>query len=177
MSTLEWSLTLFSRYTISITVFLPYPILILMLVLLIKGLRKSNKSRRRLSLNHSTTGNFLNRRVTEEMHITRLFIVMIILYNLFTSPYAVFQFLDRLFPDITENDELYKGLMDIFQFAFYFFFSIEFLLFCSYSDTFRYSLIRTFCCCCNTSSEWIALRRTSLGKWRHFNFNSNSIIG
>ena len=150
-------------YIISLTVFLPYPMLLLMLIMLIRGMRKSEHSRRRLSLNH-TTGNMLNRRVTEELHITRLFIVMIIMYFLFTAPFAIWQFLDRLCPDITGNEELYKGLNDIFQFTFYFYFAIEFLLYCSYSDTFRYSLMRTCCCCCNTSSEWIALRRTSIGK-------------
>lgn len=150
-------------YTISITVFLPYPMLLLMVVMLIKGMRKSVHSRRRLSLNHST-GNMLNRRVTEELHVTRLFVVMIIMYVILTAPFAVFQFLDRLLPDMTVDEELYQGLSDIFQFAFYFYFAIEFLLYCSYSDTFRYSLMRTCCWCCNTSSEWIALRRTSLGK-------------
>ena len=150
-------------YTMSIIIFMPYPILIIMTVLLMRGMKKSSHSRRRLSMKH-TTGSILNRKVTEELHITRLFVVLIVLYLLFTGPFTVLRLLERIVPQfLLTNENLYKGLTDLFEFSFYFYFSIEFLLFCSYSDKFRYSLVRSFCCCCPRSQccdskcEWQAV--------------------
>lgn len=138
-------------YTVSITVFLPYPILIVLVIFLAKGMKHSQHSRRRLSIKHGS-GNILNRKVTEEINVTRLFVVLILLYILLTGPLTILRLLDRLVPKhiLHKNDDLYDGLTDIFQFMFYFYFAIEFFIFLSYSDRFRNSLCRTCCWCCLT---------------------------
>ena len=151
-------------YTMSIVIFMPYPVLVIMISVLVRGMRKSSHCRRRLNTKH-TTGSILNRKVTEELHITRLFVVLIVLYLLLTGPFTVLRLLERIMPQVLlANELLYKGLTDIFEFAFYFYFSIEFLLFCSYIDKFRYSLGRMLCCCCPRSTccdtakcEWQAV--------------------
>lgn len=150
-------------YTMSIVIFMPYPVLVIMTSVLIRGMKKSSHSRRRLSMKH-TTGSILNRKVTEELHITRLFVVLIVLYLILTGPFTALRLLERIVPQVLlTNETIYKGLTDIFEFAFYFYFSIEFLLFCSYSDKFRFSLVRMFCCCCPRSTccdskcEWQAV--------------------
>ncbi len=143
-------------YTITITIFLPYPILFLLIFLLSRSMRHSTYHQRRLSVKHST-GNILKRKVTEEIHLTRMFIVLIILYFLFTGPLTFLRLVDRIFPQWGWESEIYSGLHNLFEFAFYFYYSILFLLFCSYSDRFRYSLLRTCCCCCK--SEWHPVQR------------------
>ena len=135
-------------YTVSITVFLPYPLLLTMIVLLSRGMRQSRQSRRHLSTNHST-GNILNRKVSHQLHLSRLFLVMILLYLVLTGPFTFLLIADRVNPHWNwPVDNIYTALYNIFEFTFYFYYAILFFLFCSYSDKFRYSFVRMFCCCC-----------------------------
>ena len=144
--TAEYKL-LYFWYMISITIFLPYPLLILMMGILSKGMHQSNDSRQRLSIKHAS-GNLLSRKVSEEMHLTRLYIALILLYILFTGPLTFLRLIDRVAPHWTSDSVLYWGLHSVFEFAFYFYYSIQFLLFISYSDKFRHSFLKTCCCCC-----------------------------
>lgn len=136
-------------YTCTVTIFLPYPLMIAMIVMLSRGMKHSRQSRRRLSIKHGS-GNILNRKVTEEIHLTRLYVVLILLYLLLTGPFCFLQLVDRVSPHWNwPVDHIYTTLYNIFEFAFYFYFAIGFFLYCTYYDKFRYSFTQTCCCCCS----------------------------
>ena len=144
-------------YVVSITVFLPYPMLLVMVCVLAGSMTQSHYSHRRLNAKHNTP-KVLNRKVMEEIHLSRLFIVLILLYYLFTGPLTFLQLIDRVAPHWTWDNSLYLGLHNIFEFVFYFYYSIQFLLYVTYSDSFRLQLLRTCCCCC--VQEWSPVHRT-----------------
>ena len=136
-------------YLVTITMFLAYPMLFVMLILLSKGMQHSKLSKRRLSVKHGT-GQILTRKVREELHMTRLFVAIIIFYYIFTGPKSILSLVDHISPSgLGMDPALAETVKEIFEFAFYFNFAIYFLLFLSYGDRFRQTFLGMCCRCCS----------------------------
>ena len=145
-------------YVVTITVFLPLPLLTVLVGVLVKGMKYAQHCRRRMPTTHGS-GNIMNKKVTEEIHLLRFFIVLVLLYILLTSPFTFLNLVDHLYPHWNwPVDSIYPGLYCIFQFMFYFYFTIPFFLLCSYNDKFRQSLMKTCCCCCCRSDDFTELK-------------------
>ncbi|KAK2163676.1 hypothetical protein LSH36_75g05000 [Paralvinella palmiformis] len=171
---------LYFWYSITITVFLPYPIMVVMTIVLGQGMRHSRHSLKRRLIQqqqqqhkHSTNASggggalggalgggapgggsggaesTLSRKISEELHLTRLYIVMVLLYLLLSAPLTFLIITNGITPYWSwPVDNLYNGLYLIFEFVFYFYFSIQLPLYLSYYDKFRHSFIELCCCCC-----------------------------
>ena len=126
-------------------------------------MQRSTHSQRHLSTKHTPTSEILQRKVSEECHVTRLFVVMVILYVALTGPLTFIILMNGMTPYWTwPQQHVYTGLRPIFELIFYFYFAIVFFLLCSYSDRFRRTLIKTcccgrrrrrYCCCCRRGAE------------------------
>ena len=145
-------------YVVTITVFLPFPLLTILMAMLVKGMKYAENCRQHMPAAHGS-GNIMNKKVSEEIHLMRLFIVIIVLYMLFTGPFTFLNLVDHLNPHWNwPLDSVYPGLYCIFQFMFYFFFTIHFFLLCSYNDKFWHSLMKT-CCCCEEERHFTQLKQ------------------
>ena len=148
-------------YRMSISIFLPYPFLFIMLILLLQRMKRSRNKRKCLSVKQQGgSGQILSRKLSEEMHITRLCIVLILLYYILTGPYGVWHLVSVIHPQwFRDEAALSTGLYHIFEFIFYAYFSILFFLLCSYNDKFRHSLAHMCCCCCIVSRKKSKMRK------------------
>lgn len=136
-------------YTVTITVFLPYPIMLTMIVVLVRGMKRMRRNKKRLADKHAHTAMILRRKTKEEIHVVRLHIVLLLSYITLTGPYTFLVLVYGVTPTWAwPQDGLYTGLYTILEFVFYFYYASLFLLFCSYSDSFRRCLRKTCCCCC-----------------------------
>ena len=123
-----------------------YPLLMIMVVVLSRRLRHNQVTRH----NHKhNTGSLLKRRYVEELHVTRLCIVMSLLFFLLTSPAAILHVIDKLMPFFASDyTSIYDVVYTLCEFTFYFYYSAHFPLLCSYNDRFRYTLLSSCCCRC-----------------------------
>ncbi len=141
---------LYFWYSVTITVFLPYPTMIVMTVLLAQGMRRTRHDRKRLLHKHAAdAGASVGRRIAEDLHLTRLYVVMILLYVILSAPLTFLIIINGITPYWAwPADNLYNGLYLIFEFVFYFYFAIQLPLYLSYYDKFRHSFVELCCCCC-----------------------------
>ena len=146
--------TVYFWYVVTITVLLPYPMLLVKLVLITSGIKRSRKLLTKWPVKYGS-GNVLHRKITEEIHLSQFFVINAALYLLLTGPFIMSNIIDHLNPQwqLPEN-QIYVGLHSIAEFLFYFHFTLPFPLLCSYNDTFRCSLLKiTHCCTCKCSKQ------------------------
>ncbi|XP_064603155.1 FMRFamide receptor-like [Liolophura sinensis] len=135
-------------YVTTITIFLPHPLMLVLAILLYVSIRKSLHSKRRLSKKHST-GQVLNRKVSDEICLTRLLIALMLSYLVLTSPDIVLKLLIKVSPyTIEKGSVLFETLTELFNTLFYFNYMLYFPFLLIYSRIYRITCCNTFCCCC-----------------------------
>ena len=143
-------------YLVSMTVLLPYPILIIVAILMVEAQRRWGRASRthpakhqRLETYHSATGGgVLLRMFAEETRSVRILLIVIVLYLIMTSPMTLLFLLNGVIPHwVTWQDEQAFTAMvyPIFELIFYMYFATFFPLFCRCSEQFRRSLAQITC--------------------------------
>lgn len=143
---------LYFWYAAVLSVLLPFPLFVLICVLLVRSMRN-----RRLSKQHVPTSDVLSRRLQRsaaDEHGARLCLVLILLYIVCTGPASCLVLAHGVRPHWTwSQQDLYSGLFPVLELVFYFFYATVFFLLLSYSDRFRRQLRRSLCCCCPPEEE------------------------
>ncbi|KAL3863389.1 hypothetical protein ACJMK2_005146 [Sinanodonta woodiana] len=137
-------------YITSITVFLPTPLLFFMLFPLCYGTRQTVISRNYLFIKHSaSTALILNRRLKEEIALTKLGIVMVVLYLILMGPYLFLDLISHFMPEWTgEGTPLYITIQNIFIICFHSnFMWYQQIYFCC-NKQYRLTFLSKCCCCC-----------------------------
>lgn len=140
--------TVYFWYIVTITILLPYPMMLIKLLLIAYGIKRSQMLLMQWPVKHGS-GNVLHCKITEEIHLSKFFALTSTLYLLLTGPLIILNIINHLNPQwqLPEN-QIYLGLHSIAEFVFYVFFTLPFPLLCNYNDTFRRSLLRITDCCC-----------------------------
>ena len=137
-------------YITSITIFLPTPLLFFMLFPLCYGTRQTVISRNYLFIKHSaSTALILNRRLKEEIALTKLAIVMVVLYLLLVVPFLFFDLLSHFTPRLTQTGTPYfVSLYNIFTICFHSFYMWHQQIFFCCNKQYRLQFLSTCCSCC-----------------------------
>ena len=137
-------------YITSITIFLPTPLLLFMLFPLCYGTRQTVISRNYLFIKHNaSTALILNRRLKEEIALTKLAIVMVFLYLILVAPFLFFDLLSHFAPTLTQTGTPYfRALYNIFVVCFHSFYLWHQQIFFCCNKQYRLQFISSCCCCC-----------------------------
>lgn len=137
-------------YITSITIFLPTPLLFFMLFPLCYGTRQTVISRNYLFIKHSaSTALILNRRLKEEIALTKLAIVMVVLYLILVAPFLFFDLLSIFAPTLTQTGTpFFVALYNLFTISFHsYYLWHQQILFCC-NKQYRLQFLSSCCCCC-----------------------------
>lgn len=137
-------------YITSITVFLPTPLLFFMLFPLCYGTRQTVISRNYLFIKHSaSTALILNRRLKEEIALTKLAIVMVVLYLILVAPFLFFDLFSHFAPNLTQTGTPYfVALYNIFTISFHSYYMWHQQIFFCCNKQYRLQCVSSCCCCC-----------------------------
>lgn len=137
-------------YITSITIFLPMPLLFFMMFPLCYGTRQTVISRNYLFIKHSaSTALILNRRLKEEIALTRLAIVMVVLYLILAGPFLFFDLLSKFAPDFTHaGTPLFIAIYNILVVCFHSFYMWHQQIFFCCNKQYRLQFLTSCCCCC-----------------------------
>ena len=137
-------------YITSITIFLPTPLLFFMLFPLCYGTRQTVISRNYLFIKHSaSTALVLNRRLKEEIALTKLAIVMVVLYLILVGPFLFYDLLAYFAPDLTRaGSPFYVALQNIFTIAFHSYYMWHQQVYFCCNKQYRLQFLSSCCCCC-----------------------------
>lgn len=137
-------------YITSITIFLPTPLLFFMLFPLCYGTRQTVVSRNYLFIKHNaSTALILNRRLKEEIMLTKLAIVMVFLYLLLVAPFLFFDLLSHFAPSLTQTGTPYFfALYNIFTVCFHSYYMWHQQIYFCCNKLYRLQFLSSCCCCC-----------------------------
>ncbi|CAH1784199.1 unnamed protein product [Owenia fusiformis] len=134
-------------YVTTITIFLPYPILAIMTILLIReAVKASKEGATRISFDN-VTGQILHHKNREDSGITKLFAIMAILYLVLTGPSVFLELIATITRIVNGRSTFYILLKEVFGVLFYSNVSLSFFLYVGCSSRFR-SNLRNLCRCC-----------------------------
>ena len=137
--------TVYFWYITVITVLLPYPMILIKLVLIASGLKRSHELLSQLPDKHGTRS-VLHRKIAQEMHLNHYFVTTSGMYLFLVGPFVILNMIDHL-DDNQQLSENQAGLHCIVELAFYIYFTILFPLMWGFNDTFRCSFVRITNCC------------------------------
>ncbi|XP_052772334.1 isotocin receptor-like [Mya arenaria] len=137
-------------YITSITIFLPTPLLLSMLFPLCYGTRQTVISRNYLFIKHNaSTALILNRRLKEEIALTKLAIVMVFLYLLLVTPFLFFDLLSHFAPGLTQTGTpFFVALYNMFTLCFHSYYMWHQQIYFCCNKIYRLQFLSSCCCCC-----------------------------
>jgi len=137
-------------YITSITIFLPTPLLICMIFPLCYGTRQTVISRNYLFIKHNaSTALILNRRLKEEIALTKLSIVMVLLFLFLVTPFLFFDLLSNFAPGFTQTGTPYfTAIYNILLVCFHSYFMWHQQVYFCCNKLYRLQCLSSCCCCC-----------------------------
>ena len=146
--------TVYFWYIVAITVLLPYPMILIKLLLIASGLKRSHKLLSQLP-DKCVTRSVLHGKIAEEIHLNQYFVITSGMYLFLVGPFIILNMIDHLnVNQQLSKNEIYAGLHCIAELTFYIYFTLPFPLMWGFSETFRCSLVRiTNCCRCKFSKK------------------------
>lgn len=137
-------------YITSITIYLPLPLLFFMLFPLCYGTRQTVISRNYLFIKHNaSTALVLNRHLKEEIALTKLAIVMVILYLIFVAPFLIFDLLSIFAAQLVQTGTPhFTALYNIFTILFHSYYMWHQQIFFCCNKQYRLQCLTSCCCCC-----------------------------
>ncbi|XP_067657635.1 vertebrate ancient opsin-like [Haliotis asinina] len=140
--------TMYFWYVKTITLFLPYFMMLSISVTLSCRTRRSTMTRRYMSVKHSS-GLTLNRKIKEEIALSKLLILIISVYVIFTTPFCLLDLLAYALPGwISSDSRMFASLYNLFSVSFFLHHALHLILYFCYNKQFRLTLLALCCCCC-----------------------------
>lgn len=135
-------------YVKGVTLFVPFSMMILMCVAMACRTRRVILTKRYLSIKH-TSGLTLNRKIKEEVSLSRLLILLMTLYMVCSAPAAILDLVAQLAPQwMDPASRAYASLYNLFTVVFFFQFALHLIIYFSFNKQFRITMLAIFCCCC-----------------------------
>ncbi|ESO97009.1 hypothetical protein LOTGIDRAFT_159754 [Lottia gigantea] len=145
--TVEYN-TMYFWYVKIITMFLPYTMMLATSITLSCKTRQSTIMKRYSSVKHSNALT-LNRKIKEEVTLSKLLILLIVTYILFTTPMCLLDLLGYMTPHwISPTSRIYASLYNLFTVLFYLQYALQLIIYFCYNKQFRLTLLGICCCCC-----------------------------
>nr|KAG5691798.1 hypothetical protein BaRGS_003194 [Batillaria attramentaria] len=140
--------TMYFWYVKTLTLFLPYT------MMLVTGLTLGLRSRgpalaRRYTAVKHTSAAAIARRMKEETALSRLLILLMGMYVTFSTPLCLLELLARVIPDVLDPDtRLFAALHNLFTVLFFLHYALHLIIYFCYNKQFRLTLLAVCCCCC-----------------------------
>ena len=140
--------TMYFWYVKAVTLFVPFLMMSVMSIALGCRTRRTVVTKRYLSIKY-TSGLTLNRKIKEEVQLSRLLIGLMCLYMACAAPGASLDLVAHLRPDLMPpSSRLYASLYNLFTVVFFFQFALHLVIYFCFNKQFRITLLAMFCCCC-----------------------------
>lgn len=140
--------TMYFWYVKTLTLFLPYPMMAVTGATL--GLRSQGEAlaRRYTAVKHASAA-ALARRMKDEAALSKLLVLLMALYALFSTPLGLLELLARVAPHLLDQDSrLFAALHNLFTVLFFLHYALHLILYFCYNRQFRLTLLEVCCCCC-----------------------------
>ena len=135
-------------YVKSVTLFVPFLMMISMSVTMGCRSRRSVLTKRYVAVKHSN-GVALSRKIKEESALSTLLIMLMSLYMLCSAPAGVLDLVAHVVPNwLDPTSRTFASLYNIFTVVFFFQFDMHFIIYFCFNKQFRITLLTFFCCCC-----------------------------
>ena len=140
--------TMYFWYVKSVTIFAPFLMMFVMAAVLACRARRGVVTKRYMSIK-PTSGLSLNRRVREEVHLSRLLMLLMTLYMMCSAPSGVLELMANMYPEwLPPSSRLYVSFYNLFTVLFFFQFALHLVVYFCFNKQFRITLLALFCCCC-----------------------------
>ncbi|XP_013383034.1 uncharacterized protein LOC106153595 [Lingula anatina] len=132
-------------YILSFKLLLPFPLMLIMTIILCQRIGHYRK-RKIPSYRRDSTLILLNRKLKEEIDISRLALGLLVTYLLLAGPYVIITAIPEVFPEaLDKTSTLYSILFNFSQCSYYLNFSLQVILFSCYSKSYRIAVARLCC--------------------------------
>ncbi|XP_055347518.1 uncharacterized protein LOC129594755 [Paramacrobiotus metropolitanus] len=128
------------------SIFIPYPSLLILFFLLISSLHKQSKSVKKITL--GSNGEMWRQNMDEEMQLTRLVLVQVLLFFLLTGAYAIGQLVLTLNLAADRTTCMWSILIDLFHLGPLLYSSLQFILYGCIVEKFAVTFRNVCCRCC-----------------------------
>lgn len=140
--------TMYFWYVKGVTLFVPYFMMIVMSVVMGCRTRRGVLTQRYMAIKH-TSGLTLNRKIKEEVALTQLLILLMVLYMICSVPSAALDLVAHLAPSwMDPTSRTYASLYNLFTVMFFFQFDLHLIIYFCFNKQYRLTLLAMFCCCC-----------------------------
>ncbi|KAI8774523.1 FMRFamide receptor [Biomphalaria glabrata] len=140
--------TMYFWYVKGVTLFAPFGMMILMCLVLACRTRRAVLTKRYTAIKH-TNGLTVNRKMKEEVSMSKLLIVLMCLYMLCSSPASILDLLAQACPALIDPaSRTFSSLYNIFTVIYFFQFALHLMIYFTFNKPFRLTMLAIFCCCC-----------------------------
>lgn len=140
--------TMYFWYVKTLTIFLPYVMMLVTGLTLALRTRGPALARRYTAVKH-TSAAAMARRMKEETALSRLLILLMAMYAAFSTPLCLLELLARVLPAWLDSEtRVFAALHNLFTVLFFLHYALHLILYFCYSKHFRLTLLALCCCCC-----------------------------
>ena len=140
--------TMYFWYVKTLTLFLPYVMMLLTGLTLSLRSRGPALARRYTAVKHASAV-AIARRMKEETALSKLLVMLMAMYVTFSTPLCVLEMLTRVVPDWLDPDSrLFAALHNLFTVLFFLHYALHLIIYFCYNRQFRLTLLEVCCCCC-----------------------------
>ncbi|XP_076439445.1 uncharacterized protein LOC143279194 [Babylonia areolata] len=140
--------TMYFWYVKTLTLFLPYAMMLVTGLTLGLRSRGSALARRYTAVKHASA-TAMARRMKEETALSKLLVLLMAMYVAFSTPLCVLELLARVLPEALDQDSrLFAALHNLFTVLFFLHYALHLILYFCYNKQFRLTLLDVCCCCC-----------------------------
>ena len=164
--------SVYFTFQLAVSMFLPYPLMIIIVVMLVK--RRGLKSGQSTQLHQnnlcemstsvqSDGSTIVNKEDSETGPVihpvfTRMLLTFTVFYLATSTPLNFLNIADQINPHINwEDEKVFYALSDLFHFLFYSFYSLQIVVFFSFCKNFKHLAIAMVCWCANFKCTWRAV--------------------
>ncbi|XP_050396111.1 uncharacterized protein LOC126814782 [Patella vulgata] len=145
--TVEYN-TMYFWYVKIVTLFLPFVMFLAISITLSCKTRQSTLSKRYATVKH-TNALTLNRKIKEEVTLSKLLILLIVTYVIFSTPLCLLDLLSYMTPHwISPTSRMFASLYNLFTVLFFLQYALQLIIYFCYNKQFRLTLLGLCCCCC-----------------------------
>ena len=135
-------------YIKSLTLFLPYTIMIIAGSTLIFRFRGTVLAKRHMAVKYSTAS-VASRCMKDEVSTSKLLLLLMVTYASFSTPINVLDLFSNQAPNLLHPDSrLFSALHNLFTVFFYLDYALHLIIYFCYNRQFRVTLLSICCCCC-----------------------------
>lgn len=135
-------------YVKGVTLFVPFLMMASMCAALSFRTRRSALTKRYMAIKH-TSGLTLNRKIKEEVALSRLLVLLMTMYMVCSAPIGVLDLVAKLAPNwLDPSSRAFASFYNLFTVVFFFQFALHLIIYFCFNKQFRITLLALFCCCC-----------------------------